>query len=148
MDSRQPGSVDSGQGRSQSNVTAFGSPLARGFARPAVEPFQQPVFAQMVDPARPSPNTKDWPQNVAYGSYPGPTGLPPNGPHANWQVDQRVPEHGQHAQGQLGIPKADTWYILISFWSLLVQLTWLGSGGEGMQVFHAAVQLMQKALVE
>ncbi|CAE7217795.1 FAP100 [Symbiodinium microadriaticum] len=96
---RQPGSVDS------------------GFARPAVEPFQQPVFAQMVDPARPSPNTKDWPQNVAYGSYPGPTGLPPNGPHANWQVDQRVPEHGQHAQG---------------------------SGGEGMQVFHAAVQLMQK----
>eukprot|EP00439_Symbiodinium_sp_Y106_P021717 s7663_g2.t1 len=100
---RQPGSVDSSQ----------------GFARPlAGEPFQQPVFAQMVDPTRSTPNTKDWPQNVAYGSYgPASAGLPPNRPNTNWQVSQRAPEHGQHGQG---------------------------SGGEGMQVFHVAVQLMQK----
>ncbi|CAE7039292.1 FAP100 [Symbiodinium sp. CCMP2592] len=98
---RQPGSVDS------------------SFARPlAGEPFQQPVFAQMVDPTRSTPNTKDWPQNVAYGSYGhASAGLPLNGPNTNWQVNQRAPEHGQHAQG---------------------------SGGEGMQVFHVAVQLMQK----
>ena len=29
-----------------------------------------------------------------------------------------------------------------------MQLVWIGSGGEGMQVFHVAVQLMQKALGE